>query len=76
MADQRTLSVEGHDGLDGNMDGVELILLEHGLDHELTVAEGVHGRLGEENLAVAGVDLRQGQERGRGCVMCACVRVC
>jgi hypothetical protein len=41
--------VEGHDGLDGDIDVLDLEGLEHDLDHLLSVGLGVTGGLGEED---------------------------
>lgn len=51
------MGVEGEDGLDGDIDALEAIFLKHALDHLLPVSLGVHGRLGQHDLGVAGVDL-------------------
>jgi len=55
---KKTLSVKHKDGLHGDVDTVETVLLEHDLNHLLTVLAGVHGSLGKENLALLGVDLK------------------
>jgi hypothetical protein len=52
----RTLSVEGEDGLNGNIDAFKAIVLKHDLAHALSVLDGVHGGFGEENLAAPGID--------------------
>ena len=52
-----TLGIQGQHGLDGNIHALELVLLEHSLNHLLAILVRVHGSLCEENLALAGVDL-------------------
>jgi len=54
---KKTLSVKHENGLNGDIDTVETVLLEHGLNHLLTVLKRVHGSLGKKNLAFLGVDL-------------------
>jgi len=55
---KKTLSIKHKNGLHGNIDTVETVLLEHGLDHLLTVLERVHGSLSKKNLALCGVDVK------------------
>jgi hypothetical protein len=57
------LGVQGEDGLNGDVDAAELVLLEHDLAHGLAVLGRVHGRLGEEDLAVLRSDLELRVER-------------
>lgn len=52
------MSVEREDGLDGDVDAVELVGLEHHLDDLLPVLGGVHGGLGQQDLTVLGVDVQ------------------
>lgn len=54
---RRTLGVEGKNGLDGNVNPLELILLKHLLEHELTILVRVKRGLSEKDLAVPCVDL-------------------
>lgn len=54
---EKTLGVQDEHGLDGDVDAGEAIGLEHLLHHLFSVSLGVHGRLGQEDLALAGVDL-------------------
>jgi len=49
-----TSSVEGHDGLEGNIGIFNLECLEHDLDHLLTVLLGVTGSLSEKNTNAFG----------------------
>lgn len=51
------MGVKGEDGLDGDIDALEAILLKHAFDHLLPVSLGVHGGFGQHDLGVAGVDL-------------------
>ena len=52
-----TGSVEGHDGLDGDIHVLDLEGLEHNLSHALSVVLGVTGSLSEENTGdLAGDD--------------------
>ena len=51
-----TLGIEGQDGLDGDIDALEAILLKHALDHLFPVGLGVHGRLSQHDLGVPGVN--------------------
>jgi len=44
-----TGGVEGHDGLDGNVDVLDLEGLEHDLDHLLSVSLGLSGGLSEQH---------------------------
>jgi len=44
-----TSSVEGHDGLEGDIGSLNIELFEHDRDHLLTVLLGVTGSLSEEN---------------------------
>ncbi|CAN8009736.1 unnamed protein product [Ixodes pacificus] len=53
-----TLRVEGEHGLDGDVGTVELVAFEHDLDHALAVLERVHGGLGEQHLALPGIDVQ------------------
>jgi hypothetical protein len=58
----KSMAFEGFPGcasyLNGDVGGLEAVLLEHDLDHLLAVGEGVHGRLSEQDLAVLGVHLQ------------------
>ena len=54
---QQTLGIQGQYGLNGDVDALETVGLEHGLNHLLSVLLGVHGGLGQKNLAALGVDL-------------------
>jgi len=54
---KKTLGVQHENGLHGDVDTAETVLLEHDLHHLLTVLKRVHGGLSKENLAVLGVDL-------------------
>lgn len=44
--------------LDRDVARLEAILFEHDLNHLLAVGEGVHGGLREQDLALAGIDLK------------------
>jgi len=55
---EKTLSIKHENGLHGNVDTVETVLLEHDLHHLLTILLGVHGSLSKKNLALLGVDLK------------------
>ncbi len=48
--------VEGEDGLDADVHAGAVEGLEHDLGHLLTVDLGVHGRFGEEDVVLFGVD--------------------
>jgi len=51
-----TVSVEGKDGLDGNVHTGNLESLEHELGHLLSVGFWVHWGLSEENVVLGGID--------------------
>jgi len=51
------LCVQRQHGLDGNVDTAEAVAVKHDLAHLLPVLEGVHGRLGQQDLTACGVDL-------------------
>lgn len=51
-----TLGIKGQDGLDGNVDRLEAVLLEHDLQHLLAVLTRVQRGLSQQDLRVAGVD--------------------
>jgi len=54
---KKTLSIKHKNGLNGDIDTMETVLLEHDLNHLLTVLTRVHRSLSKKNLAVLGVDL-------------------
>jgi len=54
---KKTLGVKHENGLNGDIDTMETVLLEHDFHHLLTVLAGVHGGLSKKDLAVLGVDL-------------------
>jgi hypothetical protein len=57
------LSVERQHGLDGNVNALEAVLLEHDLAHLLPVRLGVHRGFREEHLAPRRVDAQLLRER-------------
>ncbi|KAH3680590.1 hypothetical protein WICPIJ_008210 [Wickerhamomyces pijperi] len=57
------LGVQGQDGLDGNVNSAELVLLKHDVHHLLSVLQRVHWRLGEKNLLACCVLLQSLEER-------------
>ncbi len=52
-----TLSVESQHGLDGDVDAVEVVGLEHDLGDLLPVLQRVQGRLRQQHLTVGRVDV-------------------
>jgi hypothetical protein len=62
-AGQQALRVERQHGLDGDVDRLEAVLLEHDLAEALAVLLRVHRRLGEQDLALARVDAQLLVER-------------
>ena len=56
-ARRKTLGIEGEDGLDGDIDTAKVVPLKHDFGHLLSIAEGVHGWLSEEDLAARGINL-------------------
>ncbi len=57
-ASEEALGIKRQNGLNCNVNGAEVVTLEHGLDHVGAVGHRIHGRLGEHDAAVflAGVD--------------------
>ena len=53
-----TLKIKSEYRLDSNVDTPELIPLKHNLTHFLPVAQRVHERLGEQDLAASGIYLK------------------
>ncbi|KAI3478475.1 hypothetical protein L1887_59529 [Cichorium endivia] len=51
-----TLGIERKHGLDGDVDAVKAVLFKHDLAHLLAVLLGIHGRLGEQDLAPLRID--------------------
>lgn len=62
QANKHTLRIQSQHSLNSDIDTTEAVALEHDLAHLLAVPEGVHGGLGEEDLAAAGVDLHLVEE--------------
>jgi len=54
---QKTLGVQGQHGLNGDVDRLEAVLLEHDLSHLLAVLLRVHWSLSKHDLALVGLDL-------------------
>jgi len=54
---KKTLSIKHKNGLDSNIGSIETVLLEHHLDHLLTVLLRVQRSLGKKDLAVPGIDV-------------------
>jgi len=54
---KKTLGIKHKNSLDGNIGTIETVLLEHHLDHLLTVLLRVQRSLGKKDLAVPGIDV-------------------
>ncbi|KAL7280296.1 hypothetical protein ACG7TL_005210 [Trametes sanguinea] len=54
---ESTTTPVSQDGLNGNIHSLEAVFFEHDLAHSLTVDFGVHGGLGQEDLAALRVDM-------------------